>query len=181
MYGLVNRALQEFICQHHGDAAWEAVKATAGVDVEFFVRMESYADDITYRLVGAACTLLQIEPPALLRNFGRHWVLFTGQEGYGSLLDGAGSSLQEILANLDDLHVRVGLMYPALQPPSFRCTNVRDDGLTLHYFSQRPGLAPMVIGLIEGLGERLGKTLNIHQTSDRAAGADHDSFDIRIA
>lgn len=181
MYGLVNRALQEFICKHHGDASWQAIKAVAGVDIEFFVRMESYPDDITYRLVGAACQSLNIEAAVLLRNFGRHWVLFTGQEGYGSLLDGAGSSLQEILANLDDLHVRVGLMYPALKPPSFSCSDVRDDGLTLHYFSGRPGLAPMVIGLIEGLGERFGKTLTIRQSRDRSAGADHDSFDIRIA
>ncbi len=181
MYGLVNRALQEFICKHHGDASWQAIKAAAGVDVEFFVRMESYPDDITYRLVGAACASLNIEAAALLRDFGRHWVLFTGQEGYGSLLDGAGSSLQEILANLDDLHVRVGLMYPALKPPSFRCSDVRDDGLTLHYFSERPGLAPMVVGLIEGLGERFGKILTIRQSGDRNAGADHDSFDIRIA
>ncbi|WP_434515424.1 heme NO-binding domain-containing protein [Dechloromonas sp. ARDL1] len=181
MYGLVNRALQEFICQHHGDASWQAIKTMASVDVELFVRMESYPDDITYRLVGAACESLNIAPATLLRNFGRHWVLFTGQEGYGSLLDGAGSSLQEILSNLDDLHVRVGLMYPALKPPSFSCANVSDDGLTLHYFSERPGLAPMVIGLIEGLGERLGKSLTISQTSDRNTGADHDSFDIRIA
>lgn len=181
MYGLVNRALQEFICTHHGDASWQSIKIMAGVDVELFVRMESYPDEITYRLVGAACELLNIEPAALLRSFGRHWVLFTGQEGYGSLFDGAGSSLQEVLINLDHLHLRVGLMYPALKPPSFRCTDVRDDGLTLHYFSERPGLASMVIGLIEGLGERFGKALAIRQTGDRASGADHDIFDIRIA
>lgn len=181
MYGLVNRALQEFICTHHGVASWAAIRITAGVELEFFVRMESYPDDITYRLVGAACESLCIEPATLLRNFGRHWVLFTGQEGYGSLLDGAGSSLQEILTNLDDLHVRVGLMYPALKPPSFSCSDVREDGLTLHYFSERPGLAPMVMGLIEGLGERFGKTVTIRHSCDRNAGADHDSFDIRIA
>lgn len=180
MYGLVNRALQEFICTRHGEASWQTLKAKAGVDIELFVRMESYPDDVTYRLVGAACETLGLEPADLLRDFGRHWVLFTGQEGYGSLLDGAGSSLQEILANLDDLHVRVGLMYPALKPPSFSCSDVSDNGLTLHYFSGRPGLAPMVIGLIEGLGEHLGKSLTIRQQLDRFKGADHDSFDIRI-
>jgi len=180
VYGLVNRALQEFISNQHGEGSWQTIKAKAGVDIELFVRMESYPDEMTYRLVGAACEILSIEPAALLRDFGRHWVLFTGREGYGSLLDGAGSSLQEILANLDDLHVRVGLMYPALKPPSFRCSEVSDDGLTLHYFSERPGLAPMVIGLIEGLGEHLGKTLHVRQCLDRNAGADHDSFDIRI-
>jgi hypothetical protein len=172
--------LQEFISNQHGEGNWQTIKAKAGVDIELFVRMESYPDELTYRLVGAACEALSIEPAALLRDFGRHWVLFTGREGYGSLLDGAGSSLQEILANLDDLHVRVGLMYPDLKPPSFRCSEVSDDGLTLHYFSERAGLAPMVIGLIEGLGEYLGNTLQVRQSLDRNAGADHDSFDIRI-
>lgn len=180
MYGLVNRALEELISNRHGEAKWQEIKAKAGVSIEIFVRMESYPDDITYRLVGAACETLAMEQAALLRDFGRHWVLFTGQAGYGSLLDGAGNSLQEILANLDDLHVRVGLMYPALKPPSFSCSEVSDDGVTLHYYSDRPGLAPMVIGLIEGLGERLGKSLEIHQRLDKNSGADHDSFDIRI-
>lgn len=180
MYGLVNRALEELIRHEHGDALWEQIKTHAGVDVEVFIRMDAYPDELTYRLVGAASSLLGVPVPDLLRAFGRHWTLYTGREGYGALLDSAGSTLQEVLAHLDDLHVRVGLMYPQLRPPSFYCTDVSPDGLVLHYVSSREGLAPMVVGLLEGLGQRFGQVLSIRALLSRAAGDDHDSFDVRI-
>jgi hypothetical protein len=180
MYGLVNRALEELIRTTHGDDAWEKIKERAGVDIEVFVRMDAYPDDITYRLVGAASELLNQSPDSLLKAFGKYWTLYTGREGYGDLLDAAGNTLQEALANLDDLHVRVGLMYPELKPPSFRCTDVTAEGLVLHYYSSRAGLAPMVIGLIEGLGKRFGHTLEIAPLARRDSGDDHDSFAIRI-
>lgn len=181
MYGLVNRAIEELMRKTHGDAVWEKIKEKAGVDVEVFVRMDAYPDDITYRLIGAAAEVLNQPPEVLLRAFGEYWTLYTGSEGYGALLDAAGSTLQETLANLDDLHVRVGLMYPELKPPSFRCTDVTEDGVVLHYYSPREGLAPMVIGLIEGLGKRFGQRLEIERLARREAGDDHDSFGIRIA
>lgn len=180
MYGLVNRALEELIRNGYGDDAWEAIKVRAGVDIEVFIRMDAYPDDLTYRLVGAASEVLAKPTDDLLRAFGEYWTLYTGREGYGALLDSAGRTLQEMLAGLDDLHVRVGLMYPHLKPPSFRCTDVRTDGLELHYYSVRAGLAPMVIGLVHGLGKRFGHELEIVQHLDRGRGDDHDSFLIRI-
>ncbi len=62
------------------------------------------------------------------------------------MTDAAGSNLWEFLGNLDDLHSRVGLMYPKLKPPSFRCKQISDTSLELHYESERPGLASLVIG-----------------------------------
>ena len=180
MYGLVNRALEEMMRKTHGDATWEKIKERAGVDIEVFVRMDAYPDDITYKLDGAASELLNQPAEALLKAFGEYWTLYTGSEGYGALLDAAGSSLHETLANLDDLHVRVGLMYPELKPPSFRCSQVTADRLVLHYYSTRAGLAPMVVGLIEGLGKRFGQTLEIERLARRESGDDHDSFSIRI-
>jgi hypothetical protein len=180
MYGLVNRGLEELICHKHGTAAWERIKEAAGVDLEVFIRMDAYPDEMTYRLVDAASRLLDIPVERLLHDFGVHWTLYTGREGYGSLLDSAGASLHEVLANLDDLHVRVGLMYPQLRPPSFQCTEVSPRSLVLHYHSQREGLTPMVVGLLEGLGQRFGQTLRITPQTLRSKGDDHDSFLVEL-
>lgn len=180
MYGLVNRALEDLIRSTHGDAAWERIKEQAQVDTEVFIRMDAYPDDITYRLVGAASDLLQVPANKLLHDFGLHWTLYTGREGYGAMLDDAGQTLQEVLDNLDELHMRVGLMYPQLQPPSFRCTHLSPTQTLLEYHSRRPGLAPMVVGLVEGLGRRFGQSLRINQQSDRAQGAAFDSFLVEV-
>lgn len=180
MYGLVNRALQELICNRFGEAVWDDIREQAGVDEEVFVRMDGYPDEITYNLVGVASGVLGIPAEQLLKEFGRHWILYTAAEGYGDLLDGAGADFMSFLSNLDSMHARVGLLFPDLRPPSFRCSDMTADSVVLHYHSSRAGLSPMVIGLVEGLGERFGQKVAIEQRDDRGRGADHDTYFIRI-
>ena len=186
MYGLVNKAIRDMICTHHGEAAWARVRRRAEVSHDDFEGMQPYPDDLTHRLVMAASVELQQEPQALLRAFGEFWVKYTAHEGYGPLMDMAGDSLPEFLQNLDDLHARVGVTFPQLRPPSFD-TEECDSGapgqgtMHLHYHSQRQGLAPMVMGLVEGLGERFETPVQVQQLADRQSGADHDVFEVRYA
>ena len=78
------------------------------------------------------------------------------------------------LGNLDNMHARVELSFPALRPPSFRLERT-DDGLMLHYMSDREGLAPMVIGLLRGLGTHFNEEIEVAQVKDRAEHG-HDVF-----
>jgi hypothetical protein len=176
MYGLVNKAIQDLISTSYSKEAWLAVKRKAGVDVEGFISMEAYPDEMTYRLVGAASEVLHTAPEKLLEAFGEHWVRYTAQEGYGELLKVCGGTLPEFLMNLDNLHAHVGLSFPALRPPSFRCTDVQGGSLRLHYYSSRQGLAPMVAGLLKGLGVMFNTKLDVSTVASRHEGADHDEF-----
>jgi hypothetical protein len=64
------------------------------------------------------------------------------------------------------------MTFPALRPPSFEVERIEGgQGLVLHYRSQRTGLAPMVIGLLKGLGRRFSQDISIRQTAHR--GLDH--------
>ena len=157
MYGLVNKGLEDLICKDHGEAAWQRIKNRAGVDTDGFLSMDVYPDQMTYGLVGAASEELGIPAEQLLRAFGRHWIVFTGRTGYAALFDlfaPNGAGLREFLKNLDNLHTRVGLSFPQLMPPSFRCLDEAGGRSTrLQYLSKRPGLAPMVEGLLEGLSD----------------------------
>ncbi len=179
MYGLVNKAVEGLICQRAGEAVWEQIKKKAGVDADFFVSMNPYPDEVTYKLVGAASETLGLPPDEILREFGEYWVQYTAQEGYGHLLSMSGQNFKEFLFNLDKLHAQVGVNFPALQPPSFRVVETGENELTLHYYSGRPGLAPMVIGLLTGLGRMMSTEVAVAQTASRAQGADHDEFLVR--
>lgn len=54
------------------------------------------------------------------------------------------------LQNLDALHDHLGTLYPGMRAPSFRCTERPEDGaLILHYYSDRPGLEHIVIGIVK--------------------------------
>lgn len=55
-----------------------------------------------------------------------------------------------IFQNLDALHDHLGTLYPGMRAPSFRCTERPEDGaLVLHYYSDRPGLEHIVIGIVK--------------------------------
>ena len=180
MYGLVNQAIRDMIVVNHGEEAWTRVRERAAVEVEQFEGMEPYPDDLTHRLVMAASVELDADPHALLRAFGEFWVTYTATAGYGPLMDMAGSSLPEFLHNLDDLHARVGVNFPQLVPPSFDAEDLDEEGtMHLHYHSKREGLAPMVIGLVEGLGDRFETPVEVEQLAARSDGADHDVFAVR--
>lgn len=180
MYGLVNRAIEEMVVAFHGDSVWRQIMDVAGVDVEMFVRLEQYPDDVTYRLVAAASEVLAAPAPDLLRAFGRYWVQYTGSSAYGSLLKPPGVSLIGALAGLDAMHRRVGETMPHLRPPSFAVTDATPVSARIHYRSEREGLAPMVVGLLEGYAELFGVRVVITHVEDRAAGADHDVFGLVI-
>jgi hypothetical protein len=183
MYGLVNKALQDLVCSHFDEDTWETIKRNAGVDIDVFVSMEAYPDDVTYKLVAAASEALALSTEEVLKAFGEYWVSYTAKAGYGEMLKLAGDTLPTFLQNLDNLHTRVGLMFPRLKPPSFWCTEIREDSLCLHYrpgLDSREGHGPFVIGLVNGLAIRFNIEIEVEQTATRSRGADHDEFLIRF-
>lgn len=178
MYGMVNQAFEDMIIERFGDECWDRIKAAARVEVDVFISNEGYPDELTYQLVGAASTLLELPAAELLEAFGVHWILQTAREGYGELMAASGRTLEEFLRNLPNFHTRVSLIFPHLQPPRFVCTDQTETSLRLHYYSQRPDLTPFVRGLLRGLGDMFATPLSITQEAARADGADHDIFDL---
>jgi hypothetical protein len=77
------------------------------------------------------------------------------------------------------MHGHMGAMMPDLKPPRFVVTDDGRDRIKLHYYSSRTGLAPMVVGLIEGLSEKFGEPISIRQIP-RHSGSDHDEFEIEM-
>jgi phage tail protein X len=181
MYGMVNRAFEEMITADHGAATWQAVKERSSIDVREFNAMTQYPDAVTVQLLGAASEVLGRAPSDLLVALGEYWILYTAKAGYGDLLKLAGGSFASFLQNLDNMHARVGLSFPDLMPPSFRCTDVTADSLTFHYYSGRAGLTDLVVGLVRGLGRLFALDVSITVAARKGEGSDHDVFHIRYA
>lgn len=156
MYGLVNKAAQDFIISNFDEATWAVIKEKAGVTDAAFVGMQPYPDEVTYNIVGAACEHLNLNPEAVLESFGKYWIEFTMVEGYGDLLVLAGKSFPEFLNNLDNMHAHIAQTYTELQPPSFSCVDIDEHSFHFEYHTFRPGLVTFVKGLILGLADRFG-------------------------
>lgn len=172
MYGLVNRAIEDLVRSRFGDEAWGAICRRAGIERPSFVGMQPYDDAITYGLVGAAAAELQIDAAAVLETFGEHWMTYTVEEGYGDLLSMMGSTFEQFLDNLDAMHGRIQAQMPALRPPHLRREAQPDGSCILHYRSERPGLAAMVVGLLRGLAKRYGIELDVERLPDEPPPAD---------
>jgi len=168
MYGLINIAIRDLVKSKFSEAQWDQIFKQAGATDADFVRMHSGDDAATYALVGAASDILGMPASEILQAFGEYWTEFTADEGYGPLMDAAGSTLPEFLGNLDQLHTRVGMMYPDLKPPSFICSEITEDSLMLHYKSERDGLDDLVIGLLRGLGRRFQVDVKVEQVSSKS-------------
>jgi len=175
---MVNKAFKDMVVMHHGESGWEQIKAKAGVDMDVFMSNESYSDDITYNLIGAASEVLKVPAEQILIGFGEHWVMHTASEGYGGLMKAAGKALPEFMRNLPNFHSRVTLVFPKLQPPHFRCTDITDRSLNLPYYSHRRGLAPFVVGLMQGLGKNVKTPVVVRQVAVKDQGGDHDVFGV---
>ena len=172
MYGLVNRSFEDMVRARWGAAVWEAVCARAGVDVQVYVLNEPYPDDLTYALVMAATEVLSMPPADLLREFGHHWVLQTANQFHGPLLRAGGHTLREFLHNLPNFHTRVLMMLPGLLPPKFTCLDLGERVVTIGYRSHRPGLAPFVLGLLEGLSQLFQEPVDITHVKGPDLAAD---------
>lgn len=190
MYGLINKAVRALIVSHYGEATWLDIVKLAGCQA-LFISNTSYPDETTYALVGAASEVLKVPAPDLLERVGLYWVSYTRQHGYKSLFDIGGSSLPEFLCNLNAMHTHIQAQFPKLRMPTFWCTDIAPQSLTLHYRPGRPtrnGLAPLVVGLMKGLAdlfhleefeiEHTGKRSH-HGADDDDGGADFDVFLLR--
>ena len=181
MYGMVNKAVQDMVVGQFGGDTWDRIAEASGFHDGSFVAMQQYPDQVTYDLVGAASRELGIPADQLLEAFGEYWVLYTAREGYGDLLKMTGPTLRDCLKNLDMLHARVGLSFPQLQPPSFRCVDVTEHSMHVRYYSHRSGLAPLVTGLLKGLAKTYETPVEVSLVSPRGDEADHDVFLVSFA
>lgn len=50
--------------------------------------------------------------------------------------------------------------------------------MKLHYYSHREGLAPFVVGLMQGLGKMFKTPVTVRLVEAKTQGADHDVFDV---
>ena len=165
MYGMVNAAVRGLVKEKFGDEAWHKIHTAANAP-ESFVAMESYDDDVTYGLVGAAVDVLGLDAPTILRAFGVYWVSDVATANYAELMTKTGVTFVEFIKNLDHMHQGMRVIFPDYRPPSFRVVDMEPGKVQVDYYSEREGLLPFVEGLFQGLGEHFSVSIAIEHVPD---------------
>jgi hypothetical protein len=163
MYGLVNKALKEFMIRQYGKPMWEALQKTLALPESHFISLESNPDQVTFQILQKMSEMTGAPMDSLAEQLGEFFLEFSGKEGFEDLFDLAGDSLPDMLENLNELHFRVKALMPNLNPPRFEVSDRTEHSLKLHYYSSRDGFTPFLIGTLKALSKRyqLESTLNI--------------------
>jgi len=179
VYGLINEAMRRLVTEQAGTDVWVRIAERAET-TETFVGLLYYDDAITYKLVAAASEELGTPAEELLRSFGQYWSSRVGPENYQDVLGATGTTVVSVLANLDLMHARIQNLYPELVPPSFDVSETFDGGILVEYRSNREGLAPFVVGLLEGLGTLYKTPTTVTQEHSRTPEKPYDVFRVQI-
>ena len=165
MYGMVNDAVRGLVLKAFGDEAWEKIYTRANAPASF-APMQAYYDEVTYALVDAAVDELGISASDVLKTFGHYWVSDVATVHYADLMSKTGIGFVDFVKNLDHMHQRIRTTFPNYDPPSFRVLDIEPGVIQVDYYSQREGLLPFVIGLLEGLGNHFSQTLEVEIIDD---------------
>ena len=179
MYGMINEAMRRHVTETSGGEVWAQIAVRADTP-EAFASMHYYDDAVTYALVGATSAETGIPADALLRSFGHYWSTRVGPENYADILGAAGTDVVSVLRNLDAMHARIQSLYPELLPPSFTVQDEGADSFEVHYSSDRDGLAPFVVGLLEGLGDLYGTPATVVHVADPEPERPYDVFRVSL-
>lgn len=177
MFGWINDCTEKLVLSKFGVEVWHQVKEKAGCVVGdgCFVRHEYYPDESTVALVVAASEVLGITVDQVLEAFGTYFMEFTRAEGYESLLQCQGNTLQSWLSNMNALHDHLESSLPrGMVKPVFWCENDDDNdyAMILHYYSKRGNLlVPLVIGVVKEVA-RFHFSINIDMIMLRKQAVD---------
>ena len=147
MNGLINRAIECFVKDTYGEAAWNDVLAGLGIAESAFEPLMPCAPEVTTRVVEGLAARFNREPDDLLEDLGTYLVSQPRTEAIRRLLRFGGVDFAEFLNSLEDLPERARLALTGLSLPA----------INLHM--QGAGACRLEIGRLDGIGLRLGPVL----------------------
>ncbi|CAD5213660.1 unnamed protein product [Bursaphelenchus xylophilus] len=150
------------VIRKHGEDIWEAAVINAGLEYgKEAIVGHYYTDTETNLLVDSVCHAIGMQNESLWEEYGHFLVHFLLEIGWDELLSCVAPDLKGFIDNLDSMHYFIDhVVYKAnLKGPSFRCEQEENGTITLHYYSERSGLFPIVKGEELAL-KRIKKSIN---------------------
>jgi len=156
MHGLVNKAIELFVIDSYGAEKWDAVVRSADAPVASFEPMKLYDDDVTARLIDAACTVMGHTRPDVLEDLGTYLVSHPHMETIRRLLRFGGVTLVEFLHSLDDLPDRARMAMPDLDLPRIELQEWSTTDFALICEAPVDGFGHVMIGILRALADDYG-------------------------
>lgn len=172
MYGMIHRGIREMVLEMRGPEVWNKIEQACKIGPVELISAVVYEDATTLAIVAATAETLGLDVATCLQEFGRYWVRFAERGSYGAMMDFTGQDLRTFIANLDRMHAAVSLSMPHARTPSFSLGGSTESEIRVSYWSDRAGLEPFVVGLLEGLLDRFGESGSVTLVPGTSNGAE---------
>jgi len=156
MHGLINRALQTFVCQTYGGDCWHRVTEAAGLGFNEFEAMLMYEKDQTLRVLAALCADLARPESEVLEDMGTYLVSDPAVESLRRLLRFGGVTYVEFLHSLDDLPDRARLAVDDLILPQLELRELTAGQYSLSCGFGVPGFGWVMMGVLRTMADDYG-------------------------
>ncbi|XGW14967.1 hypothetical protein V3C99_000895, partial [Haemonchus contortus] len=157
-FGFIHESVRQLMLRKFGTELWQNVLTRAGFESgKENIINHYYPDSDTYLLVDSVAILTKMSREQVWELYGGFLIEYTMEIGWDELIRNMSPNLKGFLDNLDALHYFIDhVVYKAnLRGPSFRCEENADGTMTLHYFTGRPGLYPIVRGVLYEMARRI--------------------------
>lgn len=156
MHGLINRSLQCFLRDTHGQPVWVAIARNAELGFDSFEAMLTYDPAVTDAVIDAAVRYLNRPRDAILEDLGTYLVSHPKLEPLRRLLRFGGATFVDFLNSVEDLPGRGRLAVPDLDLPSLSLVYNGPDQFRLTCRSPLFGTGYVMLGLLRAMADDYG-------------------------
>lgn len=156
MHGLINRAIQSFVCHTYGADRWAQITALAGLDLSEFEAMLVYEDQMTLDVMDAMIQDLDRPMSDVLEDIGTFLVSHPQMEPLRRLLRFGGDTYLEFLNSLDDLPDRARLAVSDLHLPQMELKEHSTSSYSLICRPGLPGFGFVMMGILRAMADDYG-------------------------
>lgn len=156
MHGLINKAVQNFVCHTYGPDRWALVADAAGLTDPDFEAMLVYDDAQTHAVLDALGRELNRDLPDVLEDLGTYLVSHPEVHRVRRLLRFSGVTYTDFLHALDDLPDRVRLAVSDLNLSPLRLREHSCGEFTLTICNALPGYGSVVMGILRAMADDYG-------------------------
>ncbi|WP_298971303.1 heme NO-binding domain-containing protein [uncultured Roseobacter sp.] len=156
MHGLINRAIQSFVVDRYGAAAWNASAKRANLGFTEFEAMWIYDDVLTPRVLAAVSDVLDRPYDELMEDIGTYLVSHPNLESLRRLLRFGGVDFVDFLHSLDDLPDRARLAVADLELPRIELREHNTQQYSLACEGKVPGCGHLFTGVLRAMADDYG-------------------------
>lgn len=170
MHGLICKAVEGFVRDQHGAAAWAEVRARAGLDFDGFETLRIYDSEVAEGMIDATAALLDRDRNAVFEDMGVWICTHPPLEAVRRLIRFTGKTFVNLLYSLDEVHDRACMAVPGLDLPRYRLETDASGQFEIFSRWRFAGAAAVLTGVLRAMADDYGTLAVIDAGEARLEG-----------